>query len=88
VSEAFANILKHASASELTVRIESAERLHVAVEDDGVGFDAAGPDGSGLAGLRDRIEALGGSFRVTSRPGSGTRLVAELPAIVREASGV
>ena len=53
--------------------------LRVAVADDGHGFDTAAVQESGLRGLRDRIEALGGHIEVESRP-SGTRLHASLPA--------
>ena len=50
----------------------------IVVSDDGVG--GADPrTGSGLTGLADRVEALGGTFRVESTPGSGTRLAAEIP---------
>jgi signal transduction histidine kinase len=53
-------------------------RLLLSLRDDGVGgADSAG--GSGLLGLTDRVEALGGSIRVQSRPGDGTRITAELP---------
>ena len=50
----------------------------LSVRDDGVGgADAA--RGSGIVGLHDRVEALGGSLHVDSRPGEGTRIVAQLP---------
>jgi signal transduction histidine kinase len=52
--------------------------LRVAVRDDGLG--GADPSrGSGLTGLRDRVEALGGRLEITSTPGEGTLLVAEIP---------
>src|SRR5439155_15077358 len=78
-SEALANVAKHAHASRVAIRIAAASgRLLVEVVDDGVG--GAGPSaGSGLPGLRDRVEALGGRLRVDSPPGGGTRLLAELP---------
>ena len=53
-------------------------RLVVEVADDGVG-GASVANGSGLRGLADRVEAHGGRLRVTSAPGSGTRLVGEIP---------
>jgi signal transduction histidine kinase len=54
------------------------DRLLLSIRDDGVGgADAA--RGSGLVGLTDRVEALGGSIRVRSRPGDGTHITAELP---------
>jgi signal transduction histidine kinase len=51
--------------------------LQVEVADDGVG--GADPAGSGLTGLADRVAALGGTLRVTSPPGAGTSITAELP---------
>ncbi len=57
--------------------------LRVSVRDDGVG-GADPARGSGLTGLRDRVEALGGRLEITSAPGDGTLLVAEIPT--REAS--
>ena len=75
-SEALANIAKHARATRITLRAqERGGWLLVTVSDDGVG--GADPAGSGLAGLADRVEALGGSLRVTS-PG-GTAVAAEFP---------
>jgi signal transduction histidine kinase len=79
VSEALANAAKHASASVAEVQLEVREgRLHISVRDDGVG--GADPSlGSGLLGLIDRVEALGGTITVTSPPGQGTSMVLELP---------
>jgi PAS domain S-box-containing protein len=81
VSEALANVAKHAQAGEAAVTIAAApDRLRVTVTDDGRG--GATPDlagGSGLAGLADRVAAVGGMLSVASPPGEGTRLVAELP---------
>jgi signal transduction histidine kinase len=83
VSEGLANVLKHAGASKAVVRVEHREgRLRVEVFDDGVGFVPADARGSGLTGLHDRIEAVGGTLRVVSSPGRGTTLVGELPAEV------
>jgi signal transduction histidine kinase len=77
-SEGVANVLKHASASRLLVEVDVGRSgIRVLVEDDGRG--GADADGSGLGGLGDRLAALGGSLRVESRPGGGTRLVASLP---------
>ncbi|MGN6798666.1 MAG: sensor histidine kinase [Gaiellaceae bacterium] len=80
VAEAVANAAKHAGAAQITVRItRDAERLVVEVVDDGRGgADAAG---SGLVGLRRRVEALDGTLAVTSPPGGGTVLRAELPCV-------
>ncbi len=80
VSEGLANTLKHAGAERARVRIvRSEQELEIEVTDDGTGFDAEAAAGSGLRGLADRVEALGGSVEVDSSPGRGTRLVARLP---------
>ena len=79
VSEALANVAKHAGASKATVTVEEAGGwLVVDVADDGAG-GAAPERGSGLIGLADRVAALQGRFTVDSPPGCGTRLRAELP---------
>jgi PAS domain S-box-containing protein len=80
-AEALANVAKHAQASEAAVTIQvKPDRLVVTVTDDGRGgavADLAG--GSGLAGLTDRVAAVGGTVAVQSPDGGGTRVVAELP---------
>jgi GAF domain-containing protein len=78
-SEALTNVAKHSEATRVDVSLEQRDgRLVLSVRDDGVGgADAA--RGSGLVGLADRVEALGGSLRVSSRPGEGTQVTAELP---------
>jgi signal transduction histidine kinase len=79
VSETLTNVVKHASASQATVRLErDGDVLRVVVADDGVGGARAAPD-SGLAGLRDRLEALDGKLLVESEPGDGTSITAEIP---------
>jgi signal transduction histidine kinase len=79
VAEALTNVAKYADATHAEVCVERRDGLALAVvEDDGVGGAAAGR-GSGLRGLADRIEALGGRLRVESPPGAGTRLTAEIP---------
>jgi signal transduction histidine kinase len=78
-SEGLTNAVKHSGAS--TVSVSAARhdgRLVVSVSDDGAGgADSAG--GSGLRGLRDRVEAHGGTLRIDSHTGAGTTLTAELP---------
>jgi signal transduction histidine kinase len=79
VSEALTNVAKHAQASVVEIDLEAAEStLRVTVSDDGIG--AARPEGgSGLIGLHDRIESLGGSIEITSPEREGTRLNIEIP---------
>jgi len=78
VAEGLANTHKHAGASSVVVRTRTDdEALAVEVLDDGVG--GADEEGSGLRGLADRIEALGGTLTLESPPGGGTRLLARLP---------
>jgi signal transduction histidine kinase len=79
VSEALANVAKHAEASRAWVAAEDgAERLAIEVRDDGVG-GAAIDGGSGLRGLADRVEAVGGHIDVRSDLGKGTVVRAEIP---------
>jgi signal transduction histidine kinase len=79
VSEALTNTAKHAHASRAHIAVEERDsRLHLSIRDDGDG--GADPSrGSGLIGLRDRLDALDGTIEVDSRPGEGTAIVAELP---------
>ena len=78
-SEALANVAKYASASHVTVSVRSDPGgTTVEVEDDGVGGADPG-QGTGLRGLADRVETLGGTLTVDSPPGRGTRLVAVIP---------
>ena len=82
VSEALANVAKHARASTAQVSIRRLPgRLAVQVSDDGIGgVQGTRPErGSGLAGLADRVASAGGVLRVDSPPGSGTRLEADIP---------
>jgi GAF domain-containing protein len=78
-SEALANAAKYSQASRIDVLLQQCEQsLLLSISDDGVG-GAEAARGSGLVGLTDRVEALGGSIRVTSRPGEGTQITAEFP---------
>jgi signal transduction histidine kinase len=78
-AEALANAVKHAAASRVRIDIQARNgRAVVRVDDDGIGGAAPSP-GGGLSGLRDRIEALGGRLAVSSPPGGGTQLRAEIP---------
>ncbi len=79
VAEALTNVARHAEATTATVCLARRSGCAVvSVEDDGIG-GASSDAGSGLRGLLDRIDALGGSFRVRSEPGKGTRIEAEIP---------
>jgi signal transduction histidine kinase/uncharacterized protein YhfF len=78
VSEALTNALKHADATEVRAEVRLlGQRLLVAVYDDGRG-GAEESAGSGLAGLADRVPAVGGTLRIESPPGAGTRLEATI----------
>src|SRR5216683_749811 len=79
VSEALTNATRHAHAS--VVYVAAGEQdgcLHLSIRDDGVG-GADPARGSGLIGLRDRVEALGGSLEVSAPPGEGTLILVQLP---------
>ena len=80
VSEALTNTLKHARAGAVRIAVERvADQLQIRVSDDGIGFDGPDGDGTGLSGLRDRMESLGGSVSIVTAPGQGTTLSARLP---------
>jgi signal transduction histidine kinase len=79
VSESLTNAAKHSNGSRVAVDVEAGDGiLLVRVGDDGIG-GADFSRGSGLVGLRDRVEALGGRISLHSEPGAGTALLAELP---------
>ena len=79
VSEALTNAVKHSHAGEVRIAVSRGQGLlTLEVTDDGIG-GAALEGGSGLRGLTDRVEALGGTLVVSSPPGRGTTLRAELP---------
>ena len=79
--EALQNMAKYAGAREALVRLGwEGGSLRFEVADDGRGFDpaATGP-GTGVQGMIDRVSALGGTLRVVSAPGTGTRIVGQIP---------
>ena len=81
--EAVHNALRHAQAGDVSVRLHRAgAEVSLTVTDDGAGFDAveAYRDGLGLASMRDRAEAVGGTFTIESAPGAGTVVRVEVPA--------
>jgi len=87
VHEAFSNVLRHAQAHNVTVRLSSSRRrLRLEIRDDGRGFEVAAVEGrqrtgraEGLANLRRRAELLGASLDIQSRPGQGTALSLTMP---------
>jgi signal transduction histidine kinase len=79
VAETLTNAAKHARASETTVRVKAdGANLHLLIRDDGIG-GADTAKGSGLTGLVDRVEALGGQMTISSQPGRGTLLAVKIP---------
>jgi signal transduction histidine kinase len=79
VSEALTNASKHANATRVWVSLRvDHDMLRLSIRDDGVG-GADSNRGSGLTGLRDRIEALGGRIKIESPSGSGTLIEVEIP---------
>ena len=79
VAEALTNTAKHAAASEIDVAVQAGQGgLRIEVRDDGHG-GATFAHGSGLVGLKDRVEALGGQFILRSPPGAGTAMAISLP---------
>ena len=80
--EALANVRRHASAREVEIALRRRPAgVELMVRDDGRGFDPKAPRAGrqGIAGMRERARLLGGSLRVESRPGRGTRVVARAP---------
>jgi signal transduction histidine kinase len=79
-SEALTNAAKHAQASVIDMRVDGCDgALTLVIRDDGIGGADPGL-GTGIIGLQDRVEALGGTISVLSRPGNGTTLHVHLPA--------
>jgi signal transduction histidine kinase len=80
--EALNNVAKYAGASRVEIRLAQTDGyLTFSVTDDGRGFDpAASGAGTGLQGMADRLEAVGGSLELTSAPGAGTTVTGSVPA--------
>jgi len=86
VQESLTNVSKHAQATRVRVQIRREPRMiRCSIEDDGIGFDVPavlgrkGERGLGLVGIRERVEALGGTLEVKSQPGQGTELSIMIP---------
>lgn len=83
VQEALNNTVKHARAKSVMIELQRMpQKVACSVRDDGLGFDAQpqpGMQGLGLIGIRERLNALGGSLRVVSEPQRGTTLLADIP---------
>jgi PAS domain S-box-containing protein len=88
VQEAFNNVVRHASARLIQVRVlQDKELIQCAIQDDGVGFDPAAvartrrkqAKGLGLPGMRERVEAVGGIFQIMSAPGEGSKVFLSIP---------
>jgi signal transduction histidine kinase len=80
--EALNNVLKHAHAARVSLRLHVADkRATLEVDDDGVGFEPSrqGTHGFGLRGMGERVERLAGTLRIESSPGAGTHLHVEVP---------
>jgi two-component system, NarL family, sensor histidine kinase UhpB len=75
------NAARHGGASEVRVELENGNGLRLVVADDGHGFDSEAPRGGGfgIIGMRERAEALGGVFTLSSEPGAGTAIEVVLP---------
>ncbi len=85
VAEALTNVVKYSGASSATIRVRNrGDALIVEIANDGRG-GARASEGSGLGGLKDRVEALDGTFSVESTTGSGTRIRAEFPLLPERA---
>src|SRR4051812_46603165 len=80
--EALMNVLKHASARHVQVRVAAGDLLTLEIEDDGVGMSSANGNGIGLRSMRERAAEVGGGCTIAMRPGSGTQVSVYLPISV------
>jgi signal transduction histidine kinase len=86
IQEALTNAAKHSRAHDVKVRLwREPETAYCCIEDDGIGFDASAviagkaPRGLGLAGIRERLQTLGGGCEIESAPGKGTKINIRVP---------
>ena len=91
VQESLNNIMKHAQATEVAVRItRNEEKVILSIRDNGIGFNtvnrpsSGGKSGFGLTGMEERAHSLGGTFRVRSAPGQGAVMTVEIPVDGRD----
>ena len=92
VQEGLRNVVEHADARSVRIRVVEAESepeaVEVEVDDDGRGFDAVeAQDGFGLLGIREHVALVDGDVRIAPRPGGGTRLYGRIPVRRRLSSG-
>jgi two-component system sensor histidine kinase UhpB len=98
VQEGLTNVLKHASASKVSVVLEKkADGLALVIEDDGIGFDpdtvgrlasvGGRPPGLGLSGMKERVALLGGTIAIESSQGKGSTIFVQIPLEMSEAAG-
>ena len=94
IQEALTNVARHAQATQVRVRLVLEPRnIHLEVRDNGRGFDpaagrvAGAPGGRGLVGMRERVELLGGTIHVDTRPGAGTQVIVDLPQVTLSEDG-
>lgn len=91
--EALTNVARHAQATRVRVSLAvAAAAVHLEIADNGQGFDPrprtrGSPGGRGLVGMRERVELLGGTLRITSNPGGGTTITVDLPQVTLSEDG-
>jgi signal transduction histidine kinase len=91
VQEGVQNAIKYSQGRNVVVDFYShSGRLSLSIVDDGVGFDAAATssEGLGLISMHERLETVGGSLEIDSKPGHGTRLLVDVPLSLDEAPGI
>lgn len=83
VQEAFTNVLRHAQAQGCQIRLsihkDGSSELHLEIVDDGTGLPPQQSKGVGITAMRERVEEVGGTFKISSSPGKGTRVWASIP---------
>jgi signal transduction histidine kinase len=82
VGEAVTNAARHGRAQRIRLELTESPEMRLRIVDDGAGFDPGTLEVGtrrGIAGMRERVEALGGQLRLRSQPGQGTEIVVELP---------